>query len=161
MRTDSSLTPAQRDRAIAWFEQGKADRSVATSMGVSRWPVRHLYRRWRIHGRGVLVAKQTKTSYSFEFKAEAVRRCLAGEPKAGLAQELGLSTPKLLEKWVRTYRKEGEEGLRPKRRGRPPKPQGPAVEESELGRLRRENEYLRAQNAYLGKVRDLREQGHQ
>lgn len=160
MRADSSLTLEQRNRAIACFEQGKADRSVATSLGVSRWAVRHLYRRWRIHGRGVLVAKPTKTSYSFEFKAEAVRRCLAGEPKAGLAQELGLSTPKLLEKWVRTYRNEGEEGLRPKRRGRPPK-SAPSGSESELERLRRENEYLRAQNAYLGKLRDLREQGHQ
>lgn len=110
MRADSSLTPAQRDRAIAWFEQGRADRSVATSMGVSRWAVRHLYRRWRIHGRGALVAKPTKASYSFEFKTRAVRRCLAGEPKADLARELGLSTPKLLEKWVRTYRNEGEEG---------------------------------------------------
>ncbi|GAB2525860.1 hypothetical protein [Nocardiopsis aegyptia] len=60
MRANSSLTPSQRERAIAWFEQGMADQSVATSLGVSRWAVRSLYRRWRIHGPGALVAKQAK-----------------------------------------------------------------------------------------------------
>ncbi|WP_306371666.1 helix-turn-helix domain-containing protein, partial [Nocardiopsis sp. CC223A] len=128
----------------------------ATTLGVSRWPVRRLYQRWRIHGPGALVAKQAKKSYPFEFKAEAVRRALAGEPKTELAKELELSSPKLLETWVRTFRREGEDGLRPKQRGRPPKTETPA-QESELERLRRENEFLRAQNAYLGKVRALRE----
>lgn len=155
MRVNSSLTPGQRHEAIALFEQGRADHAVAAFLGVSRWAVRSLYRRWRIHGPGALVAKQAKKSYSFEFKVEAVRRLLAGEPKTELAQELELSSPKLLESWVRTYRTQGSEGLRPKQRGRPPKSpsQEPA---SELERLRRENEFLRAQNAYLGKVRALR-----
>ncbi|GHD24943.1 hypothetical protein GCM10007147_21670 [Nocardiopsis kunsanensis] len=108
------------------------------------------------------MAKPTKKPYSFEFKARAVRRCLAGESKTDLAQELGLSTPKLLESWVRTYRNEGEEGLRPKRRGRPPRrAEGTADAPSELEKLRRENEYLAAENAYLKKLRALREQGHQ
>ncbi|RCV50630.1 helix-turn-helix domain-containing protein [Marinitenerispora sediminis] len=71
---------------------------------------------------GVLVAKWTKKSYPFEFKVEAVRRALAGEPKADLARELGLSSPKLLEVWARTYRNEGENGLRPKPRGTRPRP---------------------------------------
>lgn len=156
MRANSSLTPSQRQTAIALFEQGRADRAVAASLEVSRWPVRRLYQRWRIHGPGALVTKQEKKSYSFEFKVEAVRRLLAGEPKTELARELELSSPKLLESWARTYRAQGSEGLRPKQRGRPPKsaPSGP---ESELERLRRENELLRAQNAYLGKVRALRE----
>lgn len=156
MRANSSLTPDQRYEAIALFEQGRADSAVATSLGVSRWPVRRLYQRWRIHGPGALVAQQAKKSYSFEFKVKAVRRLLAGEPKTALAKELELSSPKLLESWARTYRTQGAEGLRPKQRGRPPK--GASHEPtSELERLRRENELLRAQNAYLGKVRALRE----
>lgn len=158
MRANSLLTPSQRHQAIAWFEQGRADRSVATTLGVPRGPIRRLYQRWRIHGQGVLVAQQAKKSYSFEFKIEAVRRFLAGEPKTDLAKELELSSPKLLETWVRTYRNQGQEGLRPKRRGRPPKSATPEPE-SELEQLRRENEFLRAQNAYLGKLRALREQG--
>lgn len=158
MRADSSLTPSQRHQAIARFEQGRADHAVATSLEVSRWPVRRLYQRWRIHGPGVLVDDSAKKkSYSLEFKVEAVRRALVGEPKTELARELELSSPKLLESWVRTYRDQGSEGLRPKPRGRPPK-SAPQEPEPELERLRRENEFLRAQNAYLGKVRALMEQ---
>lgn len=59
-----------------------------------------------------------KRSFSFEFKLEAVRRFLAGETKLDLARELGLSSPKLIETWARTYRNEGEDGLRPKRQAR-------------------------------------------
>lgn len=136
-----------------------ADRSVATTLGVPRGPIRRLYQRWRIHGPGALVAKQAKKTYSFEFKVEAVRRFLAGEPKTELASELELSSPKQLETWARTYRDQGEDALRPKQRGRPPKTAVPA-EETELEQLRRENEFLRAQNAYLGKLRALREDGH-
>ncbi|MFC9091039.1 transposase [Nocardiopsis dassonvillei] len=102
------------------------------------------------------MAQQAKKPYSFEFKVEAVRRLLAGEPKTELARELELSSPKLLESWARVYRTQGWEGLRPKQRGRPPK-SAPSGSESELERLRRENELLRAQNAYLGKVRALRQ----
>ncbi len=79
MRANSSLTPSQREAAIAWFEQGRSDQSVATTLGVSRWPIRRLYQRWRIHGPGALVAKQADKSYSFEFKIQAVRRIPAGE----------------------------------------------------------------------------------
>lgn len=64
---------------------------------------------------GALVARTTRKSYSFEFRAEAVRRALAGGSKSELAKELELSTPKLREKWVRTYPDQGQEGLRPSR----------------------------------------------
>ncbi|GAB2491436.1 helix-turn-helix domain-containing protein [Nocardiopsis aegyptia] len=159
MRANSTLTPCQREAAIAWFAQGMADRSVATTLGVPRGPIRRLHERWRIHGPGALVAKQAKKSYSFALKVEAVRRFLAGEPRTEPASELGLSSPKQLETWARVYRDQGEDALRPKQRGRPPNTAVPA-EETELERLRRENEFLCAQNAYLGKLRTLREDGH-
>lgn len=147
----SSLSEAQREAAVAWFEQGLADRVVARLLGVGRWPVRSLYQRWRIHGRGVLVSESAKRSFSFEFKLSVVERFLAGEPAAELAAEHGLSSPKLVKTWARTYRREGEDGLRPKRKGRPRKPpDSPDGQHSELERLRRENDRLRAEVAYLG-----------
>ena len=94
----------------------------------------------------------------FEFKLLAVRRFLAGEVAAEVAAELGLSSPLLLKTWARTYRREGEDGLRPKPKGRPPGVSDSAAGQvSELERLRRENARLQAEVAYLGKVRALRE----
>lgn len=154
-----SLTEQQREFALACFEEGRGEHSVATEMGVSRPAVKRLYDRWRVRGRGALVTKQTKQSYSFEIKLAIVTRFLGGESKVDLAREFELSSPKLIETWARKYRNDGEDALRPKPLGRPPGAAPPAGgEESELQRLRRENEYLRAQNAYLGKLQALMDQ---
>jgi transposase len=157
MAGPSSLTAEQRAVAIGLFGDGWADRAVAARLGVSRWPVARLYGRWRVRGGAALVSTSSRRSFSFEFKLEVVQRFLAGETKTDLAREFGLSSPKLIETWARIYRDEGEDGLRPKHRGRPAKPVGQGSgEESELEALRRENERLRAENAFLGKLRALR-----
>jgi len=160
MHRRSTLTEVQREQAVAWFELGLGYTAVATSLGVSQWPVRKLYHRWRLRGRGALVAKPTKPSYSFEFKLALVNRFLAGETAPDLAAEAGLSSPDLLATWVRWYRTKGADGLRPKPKGRPParsRPSTPrqAAEPDELERLRREIERLRAEVAYLGKLQAL------
>ena len=74
-----------------------------------------------------------------------------------LADEYGISSSVLLKTWVRIYRREGEDGLRSKRRGRPPRAVGKQL--TEVQKLERENERLRAEVAYLKKVRALRAQG--
>lgn len=159
MRADSSLSQSQREAAVAWFEEGFRDSAVASRLGVSRWAIRDLHRRWKLHGERALTTMTTKRPVAFEVKLAVVQRALAGELKSALAQEFGLSSPKIIAAWVRRYRAEGEDGLRPKPKGRPPKPDTLlSAQESELEQLRRENEFLRAQNAYLGKVRALMEQ---
>jgi transposase len=159
MHARSSLAEAQREAAVALFEKGVGYRAVARLLDAPWVPVRALYGRWRIHGQGVLVSRPAK-SYSFEFKLSLVQRFLAGESGPELAVEAGLASRELLQKWVRAYRMDGEDGLRPKPKGRPRKPDSPPPAElPELERLRRENERLRAEVAYLGKLRALREQG--
>jgi transposase len=159
MCASSSLSEGQRETAVAWFEKGLADRATARLLGVARWPVKKLYRRWRIHGQGALVTKRVKQSYSFDFKLAMVERFIAGEAASNLAAEAGLSSPDLVKTWARAYRREGADALRPKPKGRPRKPDAPPpAETSELERLRRENERLRAEVAYLGKLRALRAQ---
>lgn len=69
---------------------------------------------------------------------------------------MGLSSPKVLERWIRAYRVHGEDGLRPKPKGRPPKASSLAAGGvSELEMLQRRVEYLEAENAYLKALRDL------
>lgn len=156
MSARSSLSEAQRQSAVALFEAGWGSRAVSTTLGVSRSSVGRLRDRWLVRGGTTLVAKPTKRVFSFEFKLAAVQRYLSGETRAGLAKEFQLSSPQLIDKWTRQYRAAGEDGLRPKPKGRPKKDSGAVRQpESELQRLRRENERLRAEVAFLGKVRAL------
>jgi transposase len=155
----SPLSEVQREAAVAWFEKGIADKAAARLLGVSHSPVQLLYLRWRIHGRGALVAKPTKQVYSFELKLALVERFIAGETAQNLAAEAGLSSSGLLKNWAAAYRRDGADALRPKPKGRPREPDSPPPAElPELERLRRENERLRAEVAYLGKLRALRAQ---
>ncbi|WP_249124305.1 helix-turn-helix domain-containing protein [Saccharopolyspora erythraea] len=104
------------------------------------------------------MSKPGKRSFSFEFKLAVVERFLAGEPASELAAEHDLSSPQLVKTWARMYRRQGEDGLRPKPKGRPPQPPDDTDGPSEVEQLRRENARLRAEVAYLGKLRALREQ---
>lgn len=146
---------------MALFEDDHGVRSVAARLGASRDAVRKLHHRWLLRGAGALIMKPTKRSFSFEFKLEVVHRFLDGEATAAeLAREHDLSSPGLVKTWARKYRNEGEDSLRPTPRGRPPGDPGPPERElSEVERLRRENQRLAAENAYLKKLRALRAQG--
>jgi transposase len=155
----SSLSEDQREAAVALFEAGWGDRAVANRLGVGRKPIGRLRDRWRVRGGSTLVHKPAKRVFAFEFKLDVVRRYLAGENRVALAKELGLSSPELIRKWTQLYRDQGEDGLRPRPKGRPKESPGAAGNpESELQRLRRENERLRAEVAFLGKVQALRDE---
>lgn len=155
----SSLSEGQREAVVVLFEQGWGYRSAATHLGLGVWAVRGLYRRWSLHGRMALVAKPTKTPYSFEFKLAVVRRVVDdGATGADLARELGLSSGNLVRTWVKSYRRLGEDGLKPKPKGRPPNDNAVSPSEeamSDVERLEQENLRLRAENAYLKKLRAL------
>jgi len=159
MQDSSSLSKEQREAAVALFELGWGAKAAATSIGVDSKAVIRIHTRWRLRGGAALVTKSTHRKFTVEFKLDAVRRFLGGESQVALAKELQLSSPDLIKKWVRIYRNGGEDGLRPKPPGRPPaSPEGPAEPESELQRLRRENERLRAEVAFLGKANALRDE---
>jgi transposase len=159
MQESSSLSQEQREAAVALFEIGWGAKAAATRLGVRSKAVIRIHALWRVRGGTALVTKSTHRKFTFEFKLDTVRRFLAGESQVALAKELQLSSPDLIKKWARIYRNEGEDGLRPKSPGRPTSlPQPPAEPESELQRLRRENERLRAEVAFLGKVNALRDE---
>ena len=161
MHPRSSLTEEQRGAAVALFEQGWGYKAAGSHLGLGQFAVRKLYRRWSVRGRGALVGKPTKSRYSFELKLDVVRKFLdEGATADELARVYELSSGQLVQSWVRAYRRHGEDGLKPKPKGRPPDPTPPA-EISDLERLQQENLRLRAENAYLKKLRALRAQGRQ
>jgi transposase len=154
----SSLSPQQREAAVVLFEAGYGTKAAATQLEVPRTAVRRLHDRWKLRGAGALMTSGRR-SFTFEFKLAVVRLFVEGEATAlELAREHGLSSPKLVENWARAYRRDGEDALRPKAKGRPAAvidSSGP----SELERLRQENLRLSAENAYLKKLGALRQRG--
>ena len=158
MRARSSLSEHQREQLVDLFEQGMGCRAAASVLGVSRDAVRCLYRRFVLHGRLCLVEKPTKQQHSFEIKKMVVERHLAGETKMDLAREFDLSSGQLVNDWSRTWRKGGDDALKPKPKGRPKGSSAPK-RLTEEEKLRRQIERLEAENAYLKKLRDLRNQG--
>ena len=164
VRSDSSLSVEQRVAAVAAFEAGYGSRAAARRLGLPVRPVNSLYDRWVLHGKMALVARDRKSVYSWEFKRSIVARFLAGESARQLAAEFNFSSSDLVYSWVRVWRLAGDEGLRPKKRGRKPKTLIASLDQEGGARvvdaaLIEENTRLKAQVAYLKKLRDLRDQG--
>ncbi|WP_219844329.1 MULTISPECIES: helix-turn-helix domain-containing protein [unclassified Arthrobacter] len=103
--------------------------------------------------------KRTKAVYSFEIKKEIVDRHATGETMMDLAKEFNLSSRNLVGKWTKQHCEGGDEALMLKPKGRPKGSEKPAAL-SEEDKLRRELKRVQAENAYLKKLRDLRNQGH-
>lgn len=157
MYSGSTLSHADAVSAVELFEQGFTAKSASLSLDLAPNPVQMLYQRWQLRGRDALVTRQRR-QYDFGTKLEIVLRHVEGESGRALAEEYGLPSPSTVANWTSIYRREGEDGLRPKRRGRPPADRGNPPPETEVETLRKENERLRAEVAYLGKLRALRSQ---
>ncbi len=158
MRSNSTLSLMQREAAVAWFESGLGYKATATALGVRYPPVKRIYQRWRVRGRGALMPMGGKGSfrvYPFEVKLEAVTRFIAGDPAVEVAQALNISNPSMVPEWAKRFREQGEAGLRVQRKARP-KLEPEPTDENE--RLQREVERLQAEVAYLKKLRALRGQ---
>lgn len=156
MRARSSLSEKQRDQLVQLFEDGYRYAAAASRVHVSQDAVRALERRWKLHGRLCLVEYPSKRFYSFEIKKEVVDRFIAGETAMELAAAFQLSSDQVVKRWAREWRAGGDEALMAKPKGRPKGSRAPASV-SEEDRLRREVKRLEAENAYLKKLRDLRE----
>ena len=155
MYARSTLSRSDAVSAVELFEQGFTAKSVAISLDLVRYPVQMLYQRWQLRGSGALVTRDRR-QYDFETKLEIVLRHIKGESGRALAEAYDLPSPDTVANWTTIYRREREDGLRPKRRGRPPTDREDSPPESEIETLRTEIERLRAEVAYLGKLRALR-----
>lgn len=106
-----------------------------------------------LRGAGVLVTRGRR-QYDFETKLKIVRRHVNGESGRARAEEHDLPSPTTVANWTVIYRRDGEDGLRPKRRGRPPTDREDSPPKGELETLRTENETSR-RSRVLGKIAGL------
>lgn len=136
---------------------------TAERFGVERTSVRRWVRLWQLHGAEGFSGK--KYSPSPEFKLVVARAVIRDHLTAReAAARFNISAERLVHQWVTVYKEAGPEGLLKMQRGRKRKmtqPEGtlPLTDE-ELDKLspeelRAELRYLRAENAYLKKLKAL------
>ena len=87
-------------------------------------PSESIIRKWvnayKSQGYEGIKVKRKNTQHTLEFKLNVVNLYLTGEMSyQSLANELKISNPAIITRWVNDFRKQGIEGLKPKKRARP------------------------------------------
>ena len=140
-------------------KQGESFKRLSKRFGVDASGLRYMTR--LIERYGIEIIKKGKNRYdSPELKQEMIDKVLLEDrSQQSVSLDYCLPSGGMLPNWIAQYKKNGYTLLE-KRRGRVPKmgskPKKKPEEMTELEQLQAENEYLRAENAILKKLRELR-----
>ena len=142
-----------RLRAAELYDMGRGRASIAALLGIPEETVRKWLDIYRSAGIEVLAMMGKKhAAYPFETKLAAVRAVVdEGMTKPEAMARFGIASPSSFKKWLKAYREEGPEALRPKPKGRPKGSGSPAKEMTREQELERRVRKLEAENAYLKK----------
>ncbi|WP_367109598.1 transposase, partial [uncultured Psychrobacter sp.] len=143
-------------KVIAYYKQGHSGHATSEKFSVNPRFVSKWVEQYQHGGIDAIKPKVDRTKYSSDFKYKVLAVMLSeGLSQSETALRFTISSPALISHWHNAYRHYGMSGLTSKYKGSNPmtspitdKPD----EDKTLAELKRENEYLRAENAYLKKL---------